>query len=372
MTFKGSALGRNVAAAAATILIILVLSVPSAHAQFPELVVQVGDTTGPFGQKNTVISIFMDNFQDTVAGFNIWLQLGRPDIMIFQTDSATVVDTSYWDCLAYEDDTVCVDSVKTNPLGDWDYTIVDTNDIAIGSWDTSGTLISGWQKVDARSISVQGNDLNIVGIANMPEPPFVHGIAPQQGGTPLIKLLADVLEDPPPVDTTNPDTNWTVDIFVQYDFIDHFSFSKPDGSLIGIYYDTVPDTNYYICTQWAGDVCLNWKRVSTPPADSIEPHLDTAAFIDTSVVIVDHGSLTAYIPEGICGDCDGSGTFPPNVADLTFLVDYLFKGGPEPNPLWVANVDCTGGPVPNVADLSYLVNYLFKGGPDPCAAGCGP
>jgi hypothetical protein len=53
----------------------------------------------------------------------------------------------------------------------------------------------------------------------------------------------------------------------------------------------------------------------------------------------------------------------PDVADLSYLVDYLFKGGPAPPCQLEADVDASGGL--NVADLSYVVDYLFKGGPAP-------
>jgi len=61
------------------------------------------------------------------------------------------------------------------------------------------------------------------------------------------------------------------------------------------------------------------------------------------------------------GDVDGSESI--NVADLTYLVDYLFKGGPPPSCL--ADGDNDGSGIVNVADLTYLVDYLFKDGPDP-------
>ncbi len=58
-----------------------------------------------------------------------------------------------------------------------------------------------------------------------------------------------------------------------------------------------------------------------------------------------------------------------DVADLTYLVEFLFKGGPAPLCEDEGNVDGLegpGGPI-DVADLTYLVDYLFKGGPEPPA-----
>ncbi len=358
MTFSSSIRKRAV-----QLFVIMVvaftIAIPTVSAQLPQIVVEVGDTTGAANEVNTVISVFLTNYTDSVAGFNIWLQLDRPDIMVFQTDSQTVIDTAYWDCLATDSTGSCLDSVETNPLGAWDFIIIDTNDVSVGSWDSTGTLISGWESVDARSLSGFGYDLNIAAIANMPDGGIVPGIPPQQSNTPLIKLLADVLDVP---DTA---VDRTVNILVQTDFIDHFNFARPDGSTIGLSYNQVIDTNYYVCTLWAGNVCLNWQRVSTPPADSLAFVADSVAYVDPDSVIIIDGSLT--VSQGFCGDIDGNGDPEPNVSDLTFMVNYLFKGGPTPTPLWTANVDCSTDPEPNVSDLTYMVNYLFKGGPAPCA-----
>ena len=52
-----------------------------------------------------------------------------------------------------------------------------------------------------------------------------------------------------------------------------------------------------------------------------------------------------------------------NVADLTYLVNFLFKGGAAPPVMAEADVNADG--IVNVSDLTYLVNFLFKGGPAP-------
>ena len=65
------------------------------------------------------------------------------------------------------------------------------------------------------------------------------------------------------------------------------------------------------------------------------------------------------------GNVDGiiDAGVPINVADLTYLVNFLFKGGPPPARHEEGNVDGSSGI--NVADLTYLVDYLFLGGPAP-------
>ena len=61
---------------------------------------------------------------------------------------------------------------------------------------------------------------------------------------------------------------------------------------------------------------------------------------------------------------------PVDVADLTYLVAYLFQGGNPPPCEEEGNVDALIGPAGpiDVADLTYLVAYLFQGGnpPPPC------
>jgi hypothetical protein len=51
-------------------------------------------------------------------------------------------------------------------------------------------------------------------------------------------------------------------------------------------------------------------------------------------------------------------------ADVVYLINYLFIGGPEPMPLEAGDPNCDG--VVSSADVVYLINYLFIGGPPPC------
>lgn len=66
----------------------------------------------------------------------------------------------------------------------------------------------------------------------------------------------------------------------------------------------------------------------------------------------------------LCGDADGSGLV--NISDAVFLINYIFVGGPPPNPVAIADVDCNS--ITNISDVVYLLSYIFGGGAAPCAS----
>ena len=58
---------------------------------------------------------------------------------------------------------------------------------------------------------------------------------------------------------------------------------------------------------------------------------------------------------------DGEG---PNVADLVYLLAFMFTEGPAPRCTGNADID-GDGTGPNISDLTYLTTYMFSGGPPP-------
>jgi len=72
--------------------------------------------------------------------------------------------------------------------------------------------------------------------------------------------------------------------------------------------------------------------------------------------------ITVFPAEIIPGDVNNSGEV--NILDVTYLVGYLYKGGPEPLPLNVGDTNCDGSI--NLLDITQIINYLYKGGPGPC------
>jgi hypothetical protein len=114
----------------------------------------------------------------------------------------------------------------------------------------------------------------------------------------------------------------------------------------------------------------------------------------TSVVVVNATTITAKTPAHAPGTVDVTVTnpdtshatlaggfvfvpqqFDPNgdntidSADIFYLVNYLFTGGPAPaGAAGMLSGDANGDGVVDPADIFYLVNYLFTGGPQPMSA----
>lgn len=67
---------------------------------------------------------------------------------------------------------------------------------------------------------------------------------------------------------------------------------------------------------------------------------------------------------GIRGDVNGDGAFFPNILDLNYVVNYIFRGGRKPPCPHEADLN-GDGTCCNILDLNFLVNYIFRGGPAP-------
>ncbi|MBD3331722.1 PKD domain-containing protein, partial [candidate division GN15 bacterium] len=88
--------------------------------------------------------------------------------------------------------------------------------------------------------------------------------------------------------------------------------------------------------------------------------IDTTSFSDRQLeLIAGYATYTPRVIQGTlevsdvaCGDINGDGE-GPNVADLTYFVNYLFAGGTPPPSLWAANVN--GMQPVNISDLTYMV-----------------
>ncbi len=66
------------------------------------------------------------------------------------------------------------------------------------------------------------------------------------------------------------------------------------------------------------------------------------------------------------GDVDNNGVI--NISDLTYLVNYLYLGGPVPPVM--ANADVNGDCCLDYLDVKYLIAYLYISGPAPVVCTC--
>ncbi|MDD4052528.1 MAG: M28 family peptidase [candidate division Zixibacteria bacterium] len=64
----------------------------------------------------------------------------------------------------------------------------------------------------------------------------------------------------------------------------------------------------------------------------------------------------------VCGDANGDTKV--NVGDAVYIITYVFRGGPAPDPMGAGDAYCDGKI--NVGDAVYLISYIFRSGPMPC------
>ena len=100
-----------------------------------------------------------------------------------------------------------------------------------------------------------------------------------------------------------------------------------------------------------GDVCDNCVEISNPGQEDADGD--------------DVGDACDPVCCAIRGDVDHSGVLPIDIADLVYLVDYMFNEGPTPVCWGEGDVDGSGVEPIDIADLVYLVDYMFNSGPEP-------
>ncbi len=98
--------------------------------------------------------------------------------------------------------------------------------------------------------------------------------------------------------------------------------------------------------------------------DAIQANSDfPVSFIATDIPTgaADTVNVFYHVWPFLRGDSDSDSQYTMN--DIVYLISYLFKGGPAPNPISVGDVNKDGNV--GINDISYLVNYLYNGGPVP-------
>jgi len=203
--------------------------------------------------------------------------------------------------------------IITTSLPDWtaDYSYSQQLDA------TGGTGVKSW--------SDKYNDLTATGLT--------LSVAGLISGTPLagpISFTAEVVDEAG--DTEEVILNFTVNdalLFVTTSFAD-----GTEGLAYSEQVDVSGGTGVVIYSDLNNDLSLYGLNISSTGLVSGTP-TDTGTVEFTIYIEDDIGAntqqvFTVYIEiDYICGDANNDG-LGPNVADLTYLVNYIFKGGPPP------------------------------------------
>jgi len=133
--------------------------------------------------------------------------------------------------------------------------------------------------------------------------------------------------------TTDPEAD---DIFYLFDWGD-----GTDSDWIGPY-----------ASGGTGTASKSW-----PDAGSYEVRVKAKDIHDRESGWSDPLSVARYVR----GDCNDDDVI--DIADAVYLVNYLYKSGPAPDPQQAGDVNCDTGC--ELADVVFLLNFLYKSGPPP-------
>jgi hypothetical protein len=105
------------------------------------------------------------------------------------------------------------------------------------------------------------------------------------------------------------------------------------------------------------------STVITPATVVTSPSTEATNPADT---VTSPATEISPVCRGDCGDVNNDGVV--DVGDVVYLVSYLYRDGPWPDPECIGDVN--DDDVVNVGDVVYLVAYLYRSGPPPNPACC--
>ena len=98
--------------------------------------------------------------------------------------------------------------------------------------------------------------------------------------------------------------------------------------------------------------------------DELHVPVFSGPYVEYTARAVNGAIVITECCQGMTGNIDGDQGNAIDIADLVWMVNYVFKDGPRPPCM--AKTDVNGDEAgPDIADLVQLVNYMFKDGPAP-------
>lgn len=327
----------------------------------------VGDTIGSIGQDMFDGGLWINYFSADGAGVDT---VGFGALAIFSTGlPAGFNDVAYSLTIgpidsSYAGQTICLDTCFYPPSGYWLWADdLGTEFVPFWSGRICFTLanFSPTDPEDSLLIPSQSiySGLNV-------QPVVIKAVQPLKGATIPIAI-------PDGIEVTSLSTAGLVTENWDYTILD----VKPDS---GFAFMALANTQGLTIPAGETNVCnIHFRAASNSCTESHFWHWDTTlyhdpsrrlTFVGTDLLPIEPGfdvfrdqvELLPFLP----GDCNGDGTV--SIADLTYMIAFMFRGGPLPFAINTMDIngDCRG---PDIADLVALIEYLFQAGPPP-QCGC--
>ncbi|MCK4403680.1 MAG: hypothetical protein KAW02_01195 [candidate division Zixibacteria bacterium] len=123
-----------------------------------------------------------------------------------------------------------------------------------------------------------------------------------------------------------------------------------------------PVDSVYVCLWKEGEVYLTgytnaFGDITFDPSPSTEGTMYVTVTKQNYIPYQQEVDVSGYI----VGDANGDGII--DLADVVYLINYLYRDGPTPVSPEAGDANCDG--ITDLADIVYLINYLYKGGPAP-------
>ncbi|MCP4702971.1 MAG: S8 family serine peptidase, partial [candidate division Zixibacteria bacterium] len=165
--------------------------------------------------------------------------------------------------------------------------------------------------------------------------------------------------------SSSPDNNYgwgIIDIYEAYNWGVNFSADTTIGydTLTVHFYDEsdpIP-TDYWRWYFGDGDTSITRNPIHTyrqPGSYDVTLQIQTYG----TLIRTKENFITIYPSEFCSGDLDNSED--TDILDVVYLINYIYKDGPPPDPIEAAEIN--GIPPPNILDIVYLINYIYKDGP---------